>query len=184
MMDERFQQHMHAALDGELSELEQQFLQEQLADSPDATDEWQRLQNTDKLLRETPPIRPAAEFANRVMAAIAALPLPDLATRPLSVGLALGLAAAALLTLPLLSAMVIVLLASLADPGTLNALLQGLLNGASYLIGLAVDVQAGLQNILDRSPLLLMVPVALIPLTALWAWLMWRLFGGPRPAKM
>jgi len=69
--------------------------------APEALD--QRLQQVEMLLRNAPFELPSPGFANRVMAAVAAMTFPHMHNRRLSLSLALGLALVAALTLPLLA---------------------------------------------------------------------------------
>ena len=175
---------MQRALDHELAEEELTALNARLEESEEAAETWQRLRKTDHLFRTTPPIAPAPGFAKRVMAAVAAMDLPDFARRPLSVGVALGLAMAAIMTLPVLSLLLILLLKVITDPGNLNALLQTVADLVSYLVGYAADLLNEIRTLVTDTPLFVVVLLGMmIPLTALWGWLGWHLFGGRRLAS-
>jgi hypothetical protein len=169
----QYQQIMNRALDEDLTEQEMEQLGTRLEESADDAVHWERLRQTDELLRITPMVAPAAGFTNRVMAAIAAMPLPDFAKRHLSVGIALGLAIVALLTVPILSVIFL-------DPGALNDWLQTLINAAGYVINLLGDLAGEVRDAGRQTPMLLALLTTMIPLTVLWGWLIWYLLGGPK----
>ncbi len=178
--DLQHQQSMNRALDDDLSEQESEALGTRLQESGEDAAHWERLRRTDELLRTTPLVAPAPGFTNRVMAAIAAMPLPDFAKRHLSVGIALGLAFAALLTVPILSIVFLVLMSVLTDPGALNDWLQTLINAAGYMINLLADLAGEVQGAAQKTPMLLALLTTMIPLTILWVWLIWYLLGGSK----
>lgn len=96
----KLQQQMNRALDGELAEQELAVLHARLQESAEESTRWERLRKTDELLRTTPPVAPSRGFAERVMAAILSMPMPEFARRSRGLGLALGLLVAALLAVP------------------------------------------------------------------------------------
>lgn len=173
------QHRMNQALDQALSEAEAETLQEQLAASTGSSEQWQRMQQVDQLLRTTPLVAPSAGFAARVIAAIERLRLDELADRQISVGVALGLMAAALLTIPFLSVMLIVLVSALSSPATITALFQGVTSGTSYAIDLAADLLRVMKDLVTDSPVVPALLTTVIPLGMLWAWLLWYLSGRP-----
>jgi hypothetical protein len=178
--DVKLQQSMNGALDHELSEHELAALSAQLDESQEAATQWERLRTTDELMRTTPLVAPSPGFARRVMAAIAAIPLPEFAQRQLGIGIALGLAVAAFLTVPILSVLFFVFFSVLTDPGALNTVLQTLINGASYTIGLMANIAGDLEATATDTPMLLLLLSTMIPITALWAWLVRYLLKGSR----
>ncbi|MBN2303994.1 MAG: hypothetical protein JXQ72_05930 [Anaerolineae bacterium] len=181
MSEGKYLQNMHSALDHDLSEEEQAALHAHLEKSSEAAQESDRLHQTDELLRSTPQAAPSPGFADRVMAALAALPLPDFMNRQLSVGLALGLATAAILMVPLLSVALILLLSVITDPGALNAVLQTLIDAMSYLIGIGADFVRELRSFVSGNPLVLVLLSAVIPVTVFWGWLVRHLWGRSGP---
>jgi hypothetical protein len=176
--DLKLQHQLNNALDHELSELELAALQEQLEETEVAS-QWDRLQNTDELLRTTPLAAPAPGFANRVMAAIAAMPLPAFAKRHPGLGIALGLAIAAFLTLPMFSILFLLTLSVITDPGAINTWLQTFISAASYVIGLLADIASQFESGLANTPMMLALVTTMVPVTMLWGWLLWNLLGGP-----
>jgi hypothetical protein len=176
----QLQLSMNEALDGELSPEEQVEFQSQLEDAPEAAVEWDHLRDTDRLLRDTPKIAPAAGFANRVMAAIAAMPLPEFISRKINASFMVGLAVAGLLVVPLLSLTLLLILSVLTDPGTLHLLLKVLIDGIGSTIGVLADIRSGLQTIVSDTPgLLLLLLSTVIPITMLWSGVIWHLLGRP-----
>lgn len=171
----RFQQHMHDALDNELTDAEYEALQEQIAASADTAAEWESLRKTDQVLRETPPVSPSPQFAARVMAAIAALPAHT--RRHLGTGLALGLTVVAFMTVPLVAVLLATLVLTITDPGTLTAVLQGAIDATSYLVGLGRDVMAELEAFVTDPAALPFLATVVIILVLGWGAVIWNLVG-------
>lgn len=186
--DLTLQQQMQRALDGELSGGELALLQSRLDESGQRAAGWERLRQTDVLLRKTPLVVPARGFADRVMAAIMAMGVPEFARRHTSVGLALGLVAAALLTVPVLWAMLFVIVSALTDPGALGAVLETILAAASAVADLLADLVDQVQAFTGESALLGAVFAGVAAVTIAWLGLIWRLMGGrsalPRRSKL
>jgi anti-sigma factor RsiW len=178
--DLKLQQSMNGALDHELSEHELAALHAQLEESSEAAAHWERLRKTDELMRTTPLVAPSAGFTRRVMAAIAAIPLPEFARRQPGIGVALGLAVAAFMTVPIFSVLFFVLFSVLTDPGALNVVLQAIMDGASYTIGLVANIAGDLESAATDTPVLLVLLTTMIPVTALWVWLVRYLLKGSR----
>lgn len=172
------QHKMNNALDHSLSEEELAELQAHFEAVPEAVEEWEQLRRTDELLRTTPKVSPSADFARRVMEAIAALPLPGFAKRDLSVGLALGLAAAAALAIPVLVVALFLLLSVITNPGTISTLLQASVDAMSFVVGLAADLAAQVRDWVADTPALTVLLVLVIPLSVVWGWMLWALLGG------
>jgi hypothetical protein len=173
-------QSMNDALDRELSEQEWEALKAQLEESAEASTAWAHLHQTDELLRTTPVAAPSPGFADRVMAAIAAMPLPGFVHWQPGIGIALGLLVVALVTVPIFSVLFFVLLTVLTDPGALHSVLQTVLSAASYVIGLMADLVGEVENLVRDTPVLAALLTTMIPVTLLWGWLFWSLLGGPR----
>lgn len=172
------QHRMNEALDQTLSEEELAELQAQFEAAPEVGQEWEQLRRTDELLRTTPQVCPSAGFAKRVMEAIAALPLPGFAKRELSVGLALGLAAAATLAIPVLVVSLFLLIGAIANPGTLSTLLEASINAMSFVVGLAADVATEVRSWISDTPALGVLLVLVVPLSIVWGWMLWTLLSG------
>lgn len=176
--DPTLQQQMHRALDGELSGEELALLQSRLDESDQRAASWERLHQADELLRKTPPVAPSRGFADRVMAAILAMGVPEFARRHTSVGLALGLVAAALLTVPVLWAMLFVIVSVLTDPGALGAVLETILEAAGAVAGLLTDLVDQAQAFTGETALIGAVFAGVAAVTIAWLGLIWRLMGG------
>ncbi|MCA9941433.1 MAG: hypothetical protein KC418_22490 [Anaerolineales bacterium] len=67
-MEERIYEMMMDALDGQLADNDRLELEAHLRARPDLAREWRLLQSVDALLRQTPPLSPAAGFAERTLA--------------------------------------------------------------------------------------------------------------------
>jgi hypothetical protein len=173
-------QAMNNALDQELSEQEWEALQTRLAESAEDSGTWERLQQTDELLRTAPLAAPAPGFASRVMAAIAALPMPGFARQQPGVGIALGLLVAGLITVPIFSVLFFVLLAVITDPGALHSVIQAVLDAVSYLIRLVSDLAGELENMAGNTSVMAALLATMIPIMLLWGWLIWAVLGGRR----
>ena len=180
MARDELRNHMNSALDNDLSEREWEALHSRLAESDEESELWDRLRNTDQLLRVTPMVSPLPGFASRVMAAIAAMSLPGFAKRQPGVGIALGLVVAALMTIPVLSALLIVFLSVITDPSALQSVLGGAISAVGYLIELGADVIAQIDAAVADTIILPALLTTIIPLTILWGWLIWHFAGKPR----
>jgi len=173
-------QSMNSALDQELSEQEWHALHQRLDESGEAAAAWERLRQTDELLRTTPLVAPSPGFTSRVMAALAAMPLPGFAHRQPGIGIALGLLIAALITVPIFAGLFFVLLTVITDPGSIRSILQAVLNAVGYLMSLVSDLAGEIRHMAEDTPVLAALVTAIIPLTLLWGWLIWSLLGGSR----
>jgi len=186
--DLTLQQQMQRALDGELTGEELALFQSRLDESDQRAAGWERLRQTDELLRKTPLVAPSCGFADRVMAAILAMGVPEFARRHTSVGLALGLVAAALLTVPVLWVMLFVIVSVLTDPGALRAVLETILRTAGAVAGLLVDLADRVRAFAGETALLGAVFAGVAAVTIAWLGLIWRLMGGksalPRRSKL
>jgi len=176
----KYQRNMDRALERDLTEPEWEALQTHFGESPQSADYWERLQQVDWLLDTTPLVVPSPGFASRVMAAIAAMPLPAFANRKIGLGLALGLLAVAFLTVPVLSGALLVLLSAITNPGTINTILQGATSGISYLADLIRNLVQELRTVAVDTPMIPALLMTAIPLSMVWVWLVWHLSGGSR----
>jgi hypothetical protein len=164
----------------DLSEEELAALKARMEESADAGGQAKRLSRVDRLLSETPMVGPSAGFALRVMAAIAAMELPDLTRRRLATGFAVGLAVAALFMLPVLSGLVILLVSVFTNPGVLHAGFELVTNGMGYGMGLVSDLGENLSSAVNDTPMLPALLTTVIPITMLWVWAVWYLMRKPR----
>lgn len=168
--DPKFQHSTNNAHDQELSEAEFAELQARQTEIEEVAPPPQ-VRKVEKFLRETPPVAPVSGFSSRVMAAIAAMGLPDFSKRPMGLGLALGLLAVAFLTIPILSILLIVLVSVISNPGTIHSLFQWITEGASYVLAMAGDLGNSLQDLVSESPLVAVLLSASVPVAILWGWL-------------
>ena len=171
---------LQAALDHDLNEEELAILQEEISEKPEVSKQWEKLRQTDLLLRSTPMVRPSPDFGARVMAAISALGVPDAVRRYFSVGVALGLAVAAVLTVPLLSALLIFTVRTLVEPAAIAAILGSLTGIVSTVMGLVNSTGQALNDFVTETPVVPALLTTAIPLGMLCAWLIWYLLGWPQ----
>jgi len=174
----KLQQQMNRALDGELADQELAMLQARLQESAEETTRWERLRKTDELLRTTPLVAPSRGFAERVMAAILSMPMPEFARRSRGLGLALGLLVAALLAVPVLWAVLFVFLSVITNPDALASVLQTILDAAGYVAGLLTSLVDQAQTLTGDVALLGGLLAAVLAMAALWVWLIRRVTGG------
>ncbi len=137
---------------------------------------WQRVE---ALLRSAPMVAPSAEFAERVMHAIATLPRPSWKSRELSVGVALGLLVAALLSVPFLAGTLFALVSALADVAVFNTLVEVGVNVVSTLSGLLNALAAQMQALVTASVWNALLVASALPAAALWGRVLWRMWGVP-----
>lgn len=124
-------------------------------------------------------VAPLPGFTGRVMAAIAAMPLPGFAQHP-GIGLALGLLVAAFIVVPIFAALFFLLLSVLTNPGVLLDVLRTILNAVGYMIGLVGNLAGEIKDVVEETPVVAALLTTMIPVTVLWGWLIWSLLGGPR----
>lgn len=166
-------------LDEELAEAEHAALQEVLKEDAAAARQLAYMQRLDRLLRATPLASPSSDFTRRVMGAIAELELPEQIRRRMGIGIALGLAIAAILTVPVLSALLIIIARTVLDPQSLAALLGTLSGAASTLWGLGGSLADALNQVVFETPVVPALMTTAIPIGMVWAWLVWYLLGWP-----
>ncbi len=164
--------------------LEQGHLEEQMAalharlsESEQSDEQAQSAEQVERLLRQTPLVAPLPGFAERVMAAIAALPLPAYVRRDLSVGLALGLLAVMMLTVPLLAVLFVLLVTSATSPAAWGNMLRGAMDAASAVGGLLLDAGDEVQALVSGTPVVPALLAITIPLVAVWGWALWQFWG-------
>ncbi len=159
----------------EFSEEELAALQARQAaeESPTA----QALSWVDALLRNAPMLTPSAEFAERVMHAIATMPRPGWKRRELSVGVVLGLLVTALLSVPFLAGALFALVSALADAAIFSTLLQIGVSVVSGVSGLLGEVAAQMQTLVTASMWNTILIALVLPAAALWGRVLWRMWG-------
>lgn len=176
----KLRQQMNRALDGDLAEQEWAGLRARLQESEEHSAHWERLRRTDELLRTTPLVAPSRGFADRVMAAIMGMAVPEFARRHRGLGLALGLLAAAVLAVPVLWAVLFVFVSMITNPAALTVALQTILDAAGYLAGLLVDLVNEAQNLAGETTLLGGLFALVLAMTVTWVWLVRRAVSGRR----
>lgn len=176
--DSKYAEHMNSALDQGLSAAEAQELQARLNDSPETAELWSRLKRVDWLLRNTPMVAPSAEFAGRVMAAVAVMGMPRIANKRLALGIVLGLLVAAMLAVPVMSVALILLFRTITDPSTFSTVFQAVASALGYVVGVVSDAGSRLDTLVHETPMVPALLSTVIPLAMLWGWLVWYLSGG------
>jgi hypothetical protein len=66
----------------------------------------------------------------------------------------------------------------ITDPGAVTAFFRDVTGGATYLLGLTSDLGDGLERVATRTPMVPALLSTVIPLSMLWVWLVWYLWGG------
>ncbi|GAB4419738.1 MAG: hypothetical protein Kow00106_16040 [Anaerolineae bacterium] len=174
----KFQQQMNRALDGELAEQEWAVLRAHLQENTEEAARWERLRKTDELLRTTPLVAPSRGFADRVMAAILSMPMPEFVRRSRGLGLALGLLVAALLAVPVLWVALFIFVSVITNPDALAVVLQTVLDAAGYVVSLLNGVVDEARALTSDRALLGGLLAAALGLAVLWVWLIRRTVGG------
>jgi hypothetical protein len=178
--NQKLQRDMNHALDNQLSEAEFEALQVQMAEAPETAEQWDKMQQVDRLLTATPKVAPLPGFANRVMAAIASMELPEFMNKRVGLGMAFGLLIVAFITIPVLSALLIGLVSMVTNAGAVHSFFTWVVEAAGYIIGIGKDITHELRALASDSPALPALITTLIPMIMLWAWLLWYLLGGPK----
>ena len=170
--------HDHRAPKGDFSEEELAASQAQQAE--DTAPRAQALQWVDALLRSAPVLAPSAEFAERVMHAIATMPRPDWKRRDLSVGVALGLMVAAFVSVPFLAGAFFALVRTLADADIFSTLLQTGVSVLTGTMGLLTEVAEQMQALVTASMWNTILVALVLPAAALWGRVLWRMLDAPQ----
>lgn len=165
------------ALHQALSEDSLAALQERLTAGGQADEQARSHTRVDRLLRETSMAAPSPGFTERVMAAIAALPLPEYVRRELSVGVALGLLAAMVLTVPLLVVAFVGVASVVTSPSGWGRMLNGAIDAASSVGALLLDIGDELQTLVSGTPVVPALLAVVIPLVVVWGWVVWQFWG-------
>lgn len=138
------------------------------------------MQRVEMLLRSAPFESPSAGFSARVMAAVAAMTFPHMLNRRLSLSFALALAIAAGLALPLLALGIAALFDALSDPAFLNNVVTFAATAIGSAYGLVNQYIAGVEALINDTPMVPALLTTAIPLAMLVSWLVWYLLDGPR----
>lgn len=150
------------------------------AESPVHEVQGQRVRQVEMLLRTAPMESPSPGFHARVMAAVAAMTFPRMLNRRLSLGLALALVVAALVTLPLLVYGIVALFSMLSDPAALQDATTVAAATIGSAFGLVSDYAASVDALVNDMPMVPALLTTSIPLAMVVAWTVWYLLGGPR----
>jgi hypothetical protein len=166
---------MNRALDEPMSSAElaefQAFLE---AEQEDAA-LYARLRVVDDMLRRPPVVAPKPDFASKVMARIEAgeheayAPNPSMNRFMLWLGLVGSVVAVPLLLI------LLIMVPAFAAPGAFISVFQEIikiLGGASAIIG---SLLTFLGNLIAAYPMAPALALTVIPLTMVWAWLVWYL---------
>ncbi len=164
---------MNLALDHSLPDSSQAALEAHLAKSPPDAMFWDNLQRVDALFSGAPMAEAPLNFADKVMASIAAGKVPAPAKPHRGLSTVFGLLLALIIVLPLLFTAAVTIRQWLSDPAALNILLQQivlLLNSVAQLTASFFQVLAQYASDNLVIPALLSVT---IPITLIWGWMMW-----------
>ena len=178
--EQRTQQQMNEAIDHTLSDEDMVTLHARITESDETAEQWDQLHKTDELLRTTPLAEAPVGFADRVMAVIAALPLPGIARQNPSVGIALGLLIAGLFTIPVFSVLLIIILSVITNPSAIQSFAMTLFHAAGTIISLIADIVGQLESRATGTPVLVALVTTMVPVTLLWGWVLWNLVSSAR----
>ncbi len=163
---------MNLAIDRLLEPDERGELDAQLDRSPDDAHLWNTMKRVDQTLRTAPLTSAPSGFSGRLLTALAAGRQP--CTDPRSgLGIAVGLWTAALIMIPLMSAVVIIALHALLDAATLQALASRSAALFQSLGTLANVLIRSLSQFVSSNPAILALSAVLLPILAIWSWLAW-----------
>jgi hypothetical protein len=164
---------MNLALDHSLPEASKAALEARIAKSPQDAVLWDRMQMVDGLLGGAPVAEAPFNFADKVMASIAAGKAPTPVKQHRGLSTVFGLLLAIVIVVPLLLTAGVTVRQWLSDPTALSTLLQQiilLLNGISQLAAGLFQMLAQYAQDNRVIPALLSVT---IPITLVWGWVMW-----------
>ncbi len=174
MTQQRHKRAMNLAIDRLLDQDERSALDAHLDQSPDDARLWGRMQRADRMLRSAPMIHAPQSFSTRLMSAIAAGRQPTTDTR-YGLGIAIGLMVAAFTAIPILGIVLFIIGSILSDMTALQLFLSQIiliLNGLSLLVG---DLMRAVSTFVTANPLIVVLALVMLPLTALWGYMMWGL---------
>jgi hypothetical protein len=133
---------------------------------------WKRLTDIDDLLQNAPVLEAPIGFFERVMAAIAEMPIPQQMRKP-AWGLALGLGTALLIGLPALLLVLSQLLSSLTDTAVMGALFSWVIFSVGSVIQFFASLRLYVGAFLEQYPFAPALLSVVVPLSMLWGWWMW-----------
>ena len=165
------QRQMNEALDGMLPEDEVSRLQARLEQLDAEGEQWERLRKTDELLQTTPMVSPPRGFADRVMAAILAMASPDFMRRELSVGIALGLVAAAVLFIPVLFIALVAVFSVLTSPSAWHTVLGTIIEAGNVVAELILNLGREIKGVAGDGTVMPVLLTGVILSVACWGWL-------------
>lgn len=168
MANERQKRLMQEALDQSISAENQQELLSHLQRNPQDAAQFDRLREVDKLLRNAPMERAPKRMAMNIMARLAETVMRGQLSRISGLALALGLALATLVTLPVLLLAGWLILSAVGSAATLTTIIQQVVGLLSLVIAALEIFTRQMQTLLVANPAVPAVIVPIIPLTLWW----------------
>ena len=176
-LEDRIYALMMDALDGELSLSEQSELDAHLEDRPSYMAEWQAMQAIDTLLRQSPKMVPAADFAQRT--------LERLPSRQVRVWVISAVYISLLITgiLPLL--LIVWVFSQLGDvlvePAFMQTVIQMLSEGYQVAAAISKAMLSAIGELVIQQPVLLGWLLVLGGIVSLWGGVYRQLLTPSRP---
>jgi membrane-associated HD superfamily phosphohydrolase len=169
MADERKQQLMQEALDGNLTPEIQQALFDDLEHDAEAAQQWNSLQQVDMVLRTAPFERAPARMALKIMARLVeeVKTQQELQTNLSSLALTLSLALVTVVMMPVLMAASWLVLNAMADAEVLTRAIEETIALLAILIETVQTLLTEAQNLAETDPDAAVMVAALVPLTLL-----------------
>jgi len=164
---------MNLALDHSLPDPSKAALEARIGKSPQDAVFWDRLQMVDGLLGSAPVAEAPFNFADKVMASIAAGKAPTPVKQHQGLSTVFGLLLALVIVVPLLLSTGMTIRGWLSDPAALNVMLQQIVLLLNNMAQFVMSLFQSLAQITQDS---LVIPGLLsvtIPITLIWGWVMW-----------
>lgn len=159
---------MQEALDKNLPAEEMREFYAQIDQSPAEADEFQRLKQVDRTLRNAPFERAPQGLALKIMMRIAEGLQPEQLRRSSALALAVGLALVTLVLLPLLVVVGVAVLGVVTSATALSGLISQLVHLMGLLMNSLDGLVRGAQDMLHVYPEAPTLMLALIPIPLIW----------------
>jgi anti-sigma factor RsiW len=170
MANERNKRLMQEALDESLSpEMREELFTHLSSDVRDA-DEFDRLQQVDRMLRTAPHERAPQNLARNIMAKLVESLNPQQLSRISGLALALGLSLVAGIIMPLLVAVSWLVLTAMGSAAALSSAVSQVVALLSVGITLLEAVVQQIQAFITANPGLPVLMILMIPTSVLWLW--------------
>ena len=168
MANARQRQLMQEALDDNLAPEALNELYDELNQDAATADQFDRLKQVDRMMRNAPHERAPQYLALRIMQRLAESIKPEQLTRLSGLALALSLSLVTLLVMPLLVGIGWLLLTVIGSAAALNSLIQHVVQLLAIGISIMELFVRQVQTFISANPEVPVVMLSLIPISLVW----------------